>query len=101
MSIKLKFFSSASKHLGKLTPWIKSEVTNLGVTLDSVPHYHGDENIYLFFTLAKEGPVINQKDLERLFFQAVTHLFTGLLTGLLFMSFSMTGSCKKHRADAS
>ena len=59
-------------NMGTLTPWIKSEVTSLGVILDSDLSFKSHiskvtkTSFFHLRNIAKVRPFINQKDAERL-----------------------------------
>ena len=78
-------------NLGKLTPWIKSEVTSLGVIIDSDLSFSSHINkvsktsFFHLRNIAKVRPFINQKDAEKLVHAFISSrldycnaLFTGL-----------------------
>lgn len=79
------------KNLGGLTPWIKSEVTSLGVILDSELNFNSHINkvtktsFFHLRNIAKVRPFINQNDAEKLIHAFISSrldycnsLFTGL-----------------------
>ena len=79
------------KNLGTLTPWTKSEVTSLGVVIDSDLNFNSHINkitktsFFHLRNIAKIRPFMNQNDAEKLIHAFISSridycntLFTGL-----------------------
>lgn len=78
-------------NMGQLTPWIKTEVTSLGVIIDSDLSFKSHINkvtktsLFHLRNIAKVRPFINQKDAEKLinaFIASRLDYCNALLTGL-------------------